>query len=340
MIAQALTELPALAGYTFRPMQGESDLPSMVDIVNASKAADGVSYVTTVEIQTTFYRTLTNCDPQRDMIMVEDSAGPVAHARTFWLKEKKRDAYMHMVGANVHPDHRRRGLGTAILHWLEARAREVAVEQGHPSPAEAYFQAFVYGKERARAALLERHGYRPVRFFYEMERPNLDDIQDAPLPAGLEVRPVRPEHMRAIWDANLEAFSDHWGEPEMTDSDYQRFLTNPVEHQPDIWKVAWDKASNEVVGMVLGYINHAENATFNRKRGWTENICVRKPWRKLGVARALIAENLRELKARGMESAALGVDTDNPTGALRVYESMGFRAVDRETAYQKPLWQP
>jgi hypothetical protein len=51
-----------------------------------------------------------------------------------------------------------------------------------------------------------------------------------------------------------------------------------------------------------------------------------------------MAENLRELKARGMEDAALGVDTDNPTGALRVHESMGFRPVERETVYQKPLW--
>lgn len=339
MTEQLLTELPALAGYTFRPMRGESDLPGLVDIVNASKAADNVDYVTTVEIQTSFYRNLTNCDPQRDMLMVEGDTGPEAQTRTFWMKEKDREAYKHFVGANVHPDHRGRGLGAALQRWLEARARQVAVEQGHPNPAEAHFQSFVYESERTRAALLEAHGYAPARYFYLMERPNLDDIPHAPLAPGLEVRPVRPEHMRAIWDANVEAFSDHWGEVEMTDADYQRFLTNPVEHQPDIWKVAWDTASNEVVGMVLGYINHAENETFQRLRGWTENICVRRPWRKMGVARALMAENMRELKTRGMESAALGVDTDNPTGALRVYESMGFRPLQRDTVYQKPLWQ-
>jgi mycothiol synthase len=271
-------------------------------------------------------------------LLVEGPDGLAAYGRTFWLKEDiAAPVYMYPVVAFVRPDHRRRGIGAALLRWLEERARLVAVEQGHPPAAEANLQAFVYDTERARAALLEKHGYTPARYFYDMVRPNLDDIPHAPLPAGLEVRPVRPEHLQAIWDANVEAFRGHWGEPERTPADYERFMNDPVEFQPDIWKVAWDTASNEVVGMVLGYINHAENEALNVKRGWTENICVRKPWRKLGVARALIAENLRELKARGMESAALGVDTDNATGALRVYESMGFRPVARETAYQKPL---
>jgi mycothiol synthase len=330
-------ELPALAGYTFRCMQGEADLPEMVKVINAAKQADGLHEVTTLESMTNQYRHLPNSDPARDVVVVEAADGLAAYGRTFWLKQDLAEVYMYPVVAFVRPEHRRRGVGTALLGWLEARARQMAEEEGHPPTAEAYLQAFVYDSETARAALFQKHGYVPERYFYEMERPNLDDIPAAPLPPGLEVRPVRPEHLQAIWDANVEAFRDHWGEPERTAADYERWLNDPVEFQPDIWKVAWDMERNEVVGMVLGFINHAENAALGRKRGWTENICVRRPWRKLGVARALIAENLRELKARGMEHAALGVDTDNPTGALRVYESMGFRPVAREVLYQKPL---
>ncbi len=332
-------ELPAVTGYTFRHLRGERDVPAIVDVINAARRADGVDDVATVEAQANLFRHLTNCDPARDLLLAEGPDGLAAYARTFWLKEKERAAYMYPVVAFVHPAHRRRGLGTAILLWLEARARQVAAENDHPRAAEANLQVFVFDQERDRAALMQRHGYTPARYFYNMTRPNLDDIQPAPLPPGLEVRPVQPEHLRAIWEANVEAFRDHWGEPEMGESEYQRFISHPVEYQPGIWKVAWDKATNEVVGMVLGYIDHAQNETLNRKHGWTENICVRQPWRKQGVARALIAENLRELKARGMETAGLGVDTDNPTGALRVYESMGFRPVERETVYQKPLWQ-
>ena len=101
--------------------------------------------------------------------------------------------------------------------------------------------------------------------------------------------------------------------------------------------MAWDTATNQVAGMVLGYILAEENEKNNRLRGYTENICVRRPYRKQGVASALIAENLRELKARGLTEAALGVDTENLTGALGVYEAMGFRPVKRFTAYRKPF---
>ena len=74
-----------------------------------------------------------------------------------------------------------------------------------------------------------------------------------------------------------------------------------------------------------------------RLRGYTENISVRRPWRRRGLARALIAASFPLLRARGMTEAALGVDTENLSGALRVYESCGFQSVSRETLYRKPL---
>ena len=89
--------------------------------------------------------------------------------------------------------------------------------------------------------------------------------------------------------------------------------------------------------MVLNYVDRAENEAYNRKRGYTETICVRRPWRRRGVARALIARSLRELRDLGMTEAALGVDAQNPSGALRLYEGMGFRPVKRHTAYRKSM---
>ncbi len=330
-------ELPALAGYTFRPYRGEADQPAMLDVIRASKAADGQEDADTPETMLNHYRHLTNCDPNRDVLLVEGPAGLVAYGRTFWVKEDGVEAYQYLIVGFVKPEVRRQGLGRALLAWLEARALAVAGELGHPRPpvAQAYWQSFANESSRAHLALLARAGYTPVRYFYEMVRPNLDDIPDLRLPAGLELRPAQPEHYQAIWDANIEAFRDHWGETERTLEDYQRWLSDTREFQPAIWKVAWDTATNEVAGMVLGYIIAEQNTQFHRLRGWTENICVRRPYRKQGVARALMAANLRELQARGMTEAALGVDTENPTGALGVYESMGFRPVKREAVYRK-----
>jgi len=89
--------------------------------------------------------------------------------------------------------------------------------------------------------------------------------------------------------------------------------------------------------MVLNFINRKENEEYGRQRGYTETICVRRPWRRQGVARALIARSLQTVKAQGMTEAALGVDTQNPSGARRLYESMGFRPVKSHTLYRKPL---
>jgi ribosomal protein S18 acetylase RimI-like enzyme len=168
-----------------------------------------------------------------------------------------------------------------------------------------------------------------------MVRPNLDDLAPAPLPDGLEIREVRPEHLPAIWAAHVEAMRDHWGAVEPDDATYQQFLTDPMTSDSSLWRVAWD--GDEVAGQVRSFINPEENARRGTRRGHTEFISVRRPWRRRGLARALIAASFPLLRARGMTEATLGVDTENPSGAFRVYESCGFVAVSRDTTYRKPL---
>ena len=168
-----------------------------------------------------------------------------------------------------------------------------------------------------------------------MVRPHLDDLPDAPLPDGLEIRPVLPEHRRRIWDAENEAIQDMWGATETTEADYERLLSDPVKSDTSLWQIAWD--GDEVAGQVRAFIDDEENARFGRLRGYSENISVRRPWRRRGLARALIAASFPALRARGMQEAALGVDTENVTGALRIYERCGFRPVSRHTIFRKPL---
>ena len=155
------------------------------------------------------------------------------------------------------------------------------------------------------------------------------------MPEGLEVRPAKPEHYRVIWEADVEAFRDHWGFSEPTEDDYQRWLNNPVILQPELWKIAWD--GDKVAGQVKSFINHEENEVYNRKRGWTEFISVRRPWRRRGLARSLLVQSLHAVKEAGMTEAALGVHIENPNGAFRLYENVGFRLAKHFTVYRKPI---
>jgi mycothiol synthase len=112
-------------------------------------------------------------------------------------------------------------------------------------------------------------------------------------------------------------------------------LTSDPVFDPAIWQVAWD--GDEVAGMILNFIDREENEKFGRQWGYTEEICVRRPWRKRGLASSLIAHSLRVLKERGMNTAALYVDAENLSGALRLYEKMGYEVIRRGSDHRKPL---
>jgi len=170
-----------------------------------------------------------------------------------------------------------------------------------------------------------------------MTRGDLHELPDAPLPDGLEARPVTQEQLRKIFDAENEAFRDHWGHREMGESDFRATFGRP-NLDTGLWVVAWD--GDEVAGSVITSINAEENEKLGLKIAWLDHISVRRPWRKRGVASALIASTLHILRERGMEIAALGVDAENPTGALRVYEAMGFARHKTGISYRKSLDTP
>jgi GNAT superfamily N-acetyltransferase len=326
---------PAIAGLRFRHFRGESDYPKMLKAFVASIDADQVDHTTTLDDVANTYTHLSNCDPYQDMIFVEMNGEVIGYSRGWWNLEADTGSYLYGMTGFLVPEWRRKGIGQAVLQWVEDRMRTVAA--GHPADSPKFYNVFASQHQASLIAMLEKSGYSATRYFHEMVRPSLEDIPDFHLPAGLEVRPALPEHYRLIWEAQIEAFHDHWGFPQLTEDDYQGWLNDTSSFQPHLWQVAWDLDTNQVAGQVLTFILHAENEKFNRKRGYTESISVRRPWRKRGLARALIALSLRAQKDQGMLESALGVDSENLSGATRIYEDCGFQVVKRNTVYRKPL---
>src|SRR5713101_4932166 len=118
----SLAGAPAIPGLRFRRFQGAADLPKMLEVSIGSRAADGIEYADTLEGLTARYTHLSNCDPQRDVLMVEADGQLIGFGRTYWQTEASGDVWRHNLAAWLVPAWRRRGVGRAMLHWLEQRA--------------------------------------------------------------------------------------------------------------------------------------------------------------------------------------------------------------------------
>jgi ribosomal protein S18 acetylase RimI-like enzyme len=324
---------PRFPGLRFRRFRGDADYAAMAAVIEGSKDADGIERTDSAEDVARYYQHLTNCDPARDMLFVETDGQVCGYSRVWW--QQQPDAarfYRHL--AFLLPEWRGKGIRRTMLQYNEQRLREIG--SAHPAGDAKQLESWAADTEVHWESLLTSAGYEDVRYGFDMVRPDLEEIPDLPLPPGLEVRPVRPDQYRTVWNAAEEAFRDEWGytEDEWTQDQYQGWLEHRT-FMPGLWQVAWD--GDEVAGMVLNFVNADENQEYGRQRGYTETICVRHPWRRQGLARALIARSFRLHKELGMTEAALGVDAQNPNGALALYESMGFRTVRRVTTYRKPL---
>lgn len=329
-----LPDAPDVPGLIFRRFRGASDYPGITATDNAGRKVDESDWLYTVDDVAREFNHLVNSDPARDMIIAEIDGEIAGFSRGEWWQEDT-GIYLYWFSLHMVPQHRGRGIRRAMLHWIEARLREVAAD--HPDGAPKEFTTHVLEKAQSLIGLLESEGYRPVRYFNKMTRSLDEDLPDFPMPVGLERRPVLPEHYRLIWEADNEAFRDHWGHAPAEEAYYQEWLADPIVFRPELWQIAWDVERNEIAGQVRTFINDITNEARGRRRGYTEFISVRRPYRRRGLARALIAESLRVLKAQGMNESALTVDSESPTGATRLYEACGFRTVTWSAAYRKPL---
>jgi mycothiol synthase len=326
-----------IAGLVLRGFRGEEDYPNIVAILHGCADVDGLERSEKLEDVANTYAHLHNSDPYTDMLFAEVNDEVVGYSRVWWAVEGSGQWIGFQLG-NVLPQWRRKGIGSILLRFNEERLGQIATQLKQsgqlPVDAPCLLDNFVSSTETDRINLLEKRGYKAVRYAFEMVRPDLEYIPDLPLPPGVEVRPVAPEHVRLIWEASNEAFRDHWGYIPDPWEEFERFMNDP-DYDPSLWRVAWQ--GDQVAGMVLSYIDKDQNELYGRKRGYTENICVRRAWRKQGLAKALIALSLIALKEHGMTEAGLGVDAENTSGALHLYESMGYRVVKRSTIYRKPV---
>lgn len=251
----------------------------------------------------------------RAFASVDRSPGDVTVIRTF-------------VWAGVDAGWRGRGIGRELLAWALGRARQQLVESGTEGPARIV--EFIEDAATSTVALVRAAGFVPVRYDAHMRRPLDGDLPDVALPPGLRLETWTPRRDEQARLAHNEAFADHRGSEPRSPEQWQAGRSTFV---PAWSTVVVDEASDEVVGYQMSDRYEQDWEITGHSFGYTGLLGVRRAWRGCGVARALLADAMRRYRADGMELAELSVDTENPNGAFRLYESLGY-----ERATSATMW--
>jgi len=250
----------------------------------------------------------------------------------------KEDEYLFQGSGDVHHRYRGRGIARFLVSWLEARARQKLAELPPGKPGAMMTGVRETMSDRIR--LLQEHGFTPVRYFNKMQRDLSQPIPDKSLPDDLQLVTISPELQEGARAAFNDSFRDHFNFFPVDAEIWERFFIGKPSFRPDLSTLALRVAGEDagkVVGFCLCAVDAERNAQSGENEGIMDEIGVIRGWRKRGIATALIVESMRRMRAAGVAFAALGVDTDSPTGALGLYENLGFTAVRRSISLRKEL---
>ncbi|MFD8483027.1 GNAT family N-acetyltransferase [Kitasatospora sp. NPDC059673] len=305
----AQAELPP--GHTARPIDPVTDLPAVQALVNTcERALDGTATTDAGALATVLARP--GLDPAADTLLVHDSDGRLAG----WAWTDRR------TDADVHPDHRGRGIGTALLRWIEQRARERGT---------AELAQVVPDRDTAATALLHAHGFRPAVTSWLLAI-GLDDLPEdlPPAPEGITVRPFRagdPADEHAAHRLTEDAF-DEW---QQRRKDFEEWATHTVRRPAfaaDRSPLAFTP-DGHLVGAALALDRP------DTDEGYVETVAVHADHRHRGIARHLLRHTFHACRAAGLRSCTLW--THSATGALDLYLKAGMTVRHSSTVLKKTL---
>jgi mycothiol synthase len=219
----------------------------------------------------------------------------------------------------VHPGARGLGLGAHLVETAVSRAREAGGQRLH---------YIALAADAGAPALLEAHGFHEVRRFYEMAIEQVEPPTGRPLPDGLVLETFRDEDARAFHAALEESFRDHWEHHGTPFEEWWDKRSAAADFDPTFWFLIRD--GDDIAAV-------ARNDPNRNGGGWVSALGVRRPWRGRGLGRALLLHTFAEFYRRGMPRVSLGVDSENPTGATRLYESVGMTAEVEQVVFEKAL---
>lgn len=245
-----------------------------------------------------------------------------------WIRVAERDE--NLVG---YMDATQRGEAGAME--LDVRALDRQAAQALLAAAEEHMRtgrlrAVSQGDDSVMPAVLEESGWKPIRSSYQM-RIDLDgDMPEPRWPDGVAVRTLEPGEEERVYETNNAAFADHWDFAPQPYEHWRAYVDRP-NFDPSLWWLV--EAGDELVA----FSANTWHSSGDRRFGWIDTLGVRPQWRRRGLGTALLRQSFRDFRERGASLVGLGVDAENTTGAVRLYERVGMHVHRRNDAYEKVL---
>ncbi len=256
-------------------------------------------------------------DPGHDMrVALDDNDAIVGYAD---VSDQGHRHETFSIDLRVRPDAPHPA--AALLDAMEARARSLA----RPG---AVARLFVNEQDAALGALATERGYSIVRSSFRMEISIAAELPEPAWPTGITPRAFVPADEERVYTAHREAFTGHWGFTPATRAQWRAWNLG-ASSDPSLWRVAW--ARDEVAGLCINRPERGDDV------GWVDVLAVRQPWRRRGLGRALLLDAFHTFRGLGRRRVGLGVDAENTTGAVRLYESAGMSVVNRSDTWERTI---
>lgn len=257
------------------------------------------------------------------------------HSRLVFDQSRRLVAYAQLdhtrhikfyVSVRLHPDYSDQRLGEYLLELVESWARE-GMALAEPG-MRVTMNGWLPSGDRVGHQRHERVGLQEIRRFWTMEI-EMNEEPAAPVwPDGIELRPYVPQRdERAVFAVIDAAFQDHWGHIPNRFEEWKHWTLEREGFDPTLWFAAY--AGEQIVGGAF-CVDEGE-------LGWVDDLAVLRSWRGKGLGMALLLHSFGEFYRRGKRKVGLGVDSQNLTGALRLYQRAGMQQIRENISYEKEL---
>ena len=327
--------LPVLPGYMFR-MAERADLKAIHAMLMRIAEVDHTGFVVPLEDMHNQFEDPW-CDPKKDYLLALTNSGQVAATGRIYLNPASQREPHANLGLDVHPEQRGCGLENTILNWMEGRARQKLLD--YPADLPRSIRVNSHDTLSDRIALFESHGFSQVRAWHRMRRDLSQPIPATLAPPGLKLSAFRAELGQPLMEAFNETFYDHWGFEPISEQDWQMFFIQSTSFRPDLSFLALDGPDDnvQIAAFCLNFVWLENNQREGIAEGIIAELGTRRPWRKRGIATALLCASMHTFKANELCYAGLEVDVESPTGAQHLYKQLGFTVIKRTLTFSKPV---